>query len=291
MRYLAFICLLMEFTVLSDVKVQAQWLPCNIGLPNDQVLALAVKNNNLFAGTYGGGVFLSTDNGSTWNPVNNGLSTYRAYYIRTLVTIDTNLYAGTDSAGIFLSSNNGSTWKQIDSGLTEPSVLSVLKKGESLYAGTYGGGVFLSTNNGTSWNATNTGFTGAWANYVTVLMATDSDLFAATNGSGIFRSTNNGANWEPINNGITNGQLYSLAAISTSSGSAILFTGTGSSWYGGSGIYRSTDNGDTWTLQLQYVNVDCFVATPNGNPYQIFSPQLMKTEFYNRAMSAQAGSQ
>ena len=37
-------------------------------------IALAVSGTNLFAGTYGGGVFLSTNNGTNWTAVNNGLT-------------------------------------------------------------------------------------------------------------------------------------------------------------------------------------------------------------------------
>jgi hypothetical protein len=35
-------------------------------LTNTSVLTLAVSSMNIFAGTYGGGVFLSTNNGASW---------------------------------------------------------------------------------------------------------------------------------------------------------------------------------------------------------------------------------
>ena len=46
----------------------------NNGLSNPAVVALAINGSNVFAGTLGGGVNLSTDNGGSWVPVNNGLS-------------------------------------------------------------------------------------------------------------------------------------------------------------------------------------------------------------------------
>ena len=58
---------------------------------------------NIFAGTYGGGVFLSTDNGASWTAVNNGLTNPD---INTLAINGTNIFAGTNE-GVFLSTNNG----------------------------------------------------------------------------------------------------------------------------------------------------------------------------------------
>ena len=42
-------------------------------------MSLAVSGTNLFAGTYGGGVFLSTNNGTSWTAVNTGLTNTDVY--------------------------------------------------------------------------------------------------------------------------------------------------------------------------------------------------------------------
>ena len=41
----------------------SQWEECNNGLYGASVLCMAVNGNNIYAGTYNGGIFLSTDNG------------------------------------------------------------------------------------------------------------------------------------------------------------------------------------------------------------------------------------
>lgn len=56
------------------------------------VYSLAVSGTNLFAGTYGGGVFLSTNNGTSWTEVNSGLTNT---YVWSLAVSGTNLFAGT----------------------------------------------------------------------------------------------------------------------------------------------------------------------------------------------------
>jgi len=52
---------------------RAQWQQTN-GSGGGTGYSLAVSGTNLFAGTLGGGVFLSTNNGSSWTAVNAGLT-------------------------------------------------------------------------------------------------------------------------------------------------------------------------------------------------------------------------
>lgn len=52
--------------------LHAQWIQTNVPY-GGYVFSLAVSGTNLFAGTYGGGVFLSTDIGTSWTAVNSGL--------------------------------------------------------------------------------------------------------------------------------------------------------------------------------------------------------------------------
>ncbi|MEX0601758.1 MAG: regulator, partial [Bacteroidota bacterium] len=79
----------------------AQWVQTN-GPYGGFVRSLAVSGTNLFAGTDGGGVFLSTNNGTSWTQVNTGLTNTD---VRSLAVSGTNLFAGTDGGGVFLSTN------------------------------------------------------------------------------------------------------------------------------------------------------------------------------------------
>jgi hypothetical protein len=64
------------------------------GLTSADVYAIGSSGANLFAGTYNGGVFLSTDNGISWTA--EGLTDTWA---NTLVVNGTNLFAGTNTGG------------------------------------------------------------------------------------------------------------------------------------------------------------------------------------------------
>jgi len=118
----------------------AQWVQTN-GPGGGTVNCFAVSGTNLFAGTDGGGVFLSTDNGTNWTAVNNGLPDNTSVYA--FAVSGTNLFAGT-SGGVFLSTDNGTSWTPVNNGLTYPypHVYALAASGTNLFAGTYHGGVW-----------------------------------------------------------------------------------------------------------------------------------------------------
>ena len=109
-------------------------------MTDPSVDALVVSGTNLFAGNLGSGVFLSTDNGTSWTATNAGLTNTN---VSALAVSGTNLFAGTDG-GVFLSTNNGTSWTAVNSGLTNTYVLALAVSGMSLFAGTAGSGVFVS---------------------------------------------------------------------------------------------------------------------------------------------------
>ncbi|MBK9334994.1 MAG: hypothetical protein IPM96_21975 [Ignavibacteria bacterium] len=94
---------------------------------------MVVCGTNLFAGTLGG-VFLTTNNGTSWTAVNNGLTNNSIY---SLTVSNMNLYAGTDGDGVFLTTNNGTSWTAVNNGLMNTSVSSLAVSGTNLFAGTW----------------------------------------------------------------------------------------------------------------------------------------------------------
>jgi fibronectin type 3 domain-containing protein len=260
---------------------QINWQQTN-GPYGGIVNCFAVSGTNLFAGTNGSGAFLSTNNGTSWIPVNAGLtSTYvwsfvfsgtnlfaatgngvflttnngatwssasnglASNHIWTLAVSGTNLFAGTLGEGVFLSTDNGTSWTPVNSGLTSKTVWSFAVKGTNLFAGTNGGGVFLSTNNGTSWTAMNAGLTMNNSSVTVndvVAFAVDGTNLFAGTNSGVFLSTNNGTSWVAVNNGLTDFDISSFAVIPNGTGGTNLFGGGSDG-----GVFLSTNNGASWT--------------------------------------------
>ena len=85
--------------------VNSQWIQTN-GPSGANIRCLTVSGTYTFVGTRGGGVYVSTNNGTSWSVSNNGLSKNNVY---SFFLNGINLFAGT-LGGVFLSTNNGATW-------------------------------------------------------------------------------------------------------------------------------------------------------------------------------------
>ena len=70
----------------------------------------------LFAGTADAGVFRSTDDGASWQPVNTGLGDHHVHTLERHPSNPAILFAGTDE-GVYKSVDGGDTWQAINSGL------------------------------------------------------------------------------------------------------------------------------------------------------------------------------
>src|ERR1035437_5473395 len=114
MKYLSTMFLLL-FLIISNENLQAQWVQTN-GPGGGDIPCFAVSGSHLFAGTFGNGVYLSTNSGTSWTAVNNGLPA--SSFITALAVSGTNIFAGTYGygGGVFLSTNNGTTWTAVNNG-------------------------------------------------------------------------------------------------------------------------------------------------------------------------------
>ncbi len=228
------LCLLLIFLTFN---ADAQWISTGGPGPGSPILSFAVSGSDIFAGSwageYSGGVYLSTDEGGNWIPINTGLtdSVVFAFALKS-----EKIFIATGNGGVFSSSNNGTTWESKNNGLSNINVRTLAVSGTNLFCGTYGG-VFLSTNDGISWTAVNNGLPidPNVPFIVSSLTLVDTYLFAGTDGYGIFLSTDNGANWLEINNGLTNTRVQCLSTIGSN-----IFAGT---FYG---VFMSTNYGATW---------------------------------------------
>jgi phosphodiesterase/alkaline phosphatase D-like protein len=265
---------LFSFFIVSNLIAQT-WQA--VGLSGQIIENFGINSNaaggmNLFAGTCTGGVFVSTNNGTSWTALNSGLPTgssnqslVTSFAFIPTETGDTNIFAGTWE-GVYLSTNNGSSWTSVSSGLTNSHVQSFAllpngSGGTNIFAGTWGG-LFLSTNNGSSWKAVNTVLTNT---FVSSLLVNGTNLFAGTDTNGVFLSTDSGTNWTAVGSGLPmsleNSTLVSsLIACPNGIGGTNLFAGTERD-----GIFISTNNGVSWTYSgLANIKIFKLTFSPNG---------------------------
>src|ERR1019366_3360420 len=86
----------------------SNWAAANSGISAYTILSLAYDGTNLFAGTSYNGVYLSTNNGTSWSAVNTGLPA--SSRVLSLVISGTTLFAGTSGNGVYSSPVTSATW-------------------------------------------------------------------------------------------------------------------------------------------------------------------------------------
>lgn len=185
------------------------------------------KDGQLLAGTWGGKISRSTDNGLSWTQLNTGMN---VAYIWSLVVDGDEIYAGTER-GVYKSTDNGQNWEV--TALANIDVRAMAISNTKIYAGTWGQGLYTSTDGGDSWSAISRELTNAAVHALAV--NADGDIFAGTYTSGIYRSTNDGSSFEHLDAGYLH--IWSMGIDSQGN----IFAGT----YGG-GMYYSNNNGDTF---------------------------------------------
>jgi ligand-binding sensor domain-containing protein len=231
----------------NNVYLNAQWIRSN-GPTGGRIYPAISNGNNIFVGTWYG-IYFSTNDGISWNAINNGIPDARSYIsVYALAVSGDKLFAGANGT-IYLSTDNGLNWKAANNGLTA-SVLSLAISGDKIFAGTEGigiptsdsssssdtskVGVYLSTDSGDSWKLINNGL--PIHSSVTSLAIKDNSIFAGANG--IFISTDDGLKWDSVDIGFDQcGPIYAFATINNA-----IFVST---YFGG--MFRSYDDGLSWS--------------------------------------------
>ncbi|MCE7943730.1 MAG: hypothetical protein DYG95_19285 [Chlorobi bacterium CHB1] len=228
------IVVLLHTLLLSAAQAQSFWQ--RTGGPSFQGRITAISANRadvLFAGTEGGGIFRSDNDGATWQAVNTGLTNLNI----TAFAIQSNgyVFAGTNGSGVFRSTDDGDTWTQVINGLTNLAVTAMAINSEGrIFAGTDGSGVFASYT-GNLWTRLAGGISDEKIRAVAV--NSSGHIFAGTFDTGIFRSVDEGASWSPVNSGLLHTRVRAFAINSLDE----IWAGTLAG-----GVYRSTSNGNSW---------------------------------------------
>jgi|GEM_PF-3484794 len=248
------------------------------------VFAWAEKDNFLFAGTSNFGMYRSSDNGNTWQQINNGLTTapQGMLAIKDIIVVGNDIFITYGENGIYKSSDNGNTWQFSGNGTlfySDPQYgdfyvpfLTLEYYNNTIYAGgDWNFGVWKSEDNGNNWVITSYDTN----NITTVddLLVKDNVIFASSEYGDIYRSLDNGITWTSIsaNLDITK---YSKKLFSVDN--SIFLANHG-------GIYKTDDLGETWIradkyIMLQQINISG-ILKHNGNYFVgSFTSGVFKTE-------------
>ncbi len=223
-----------------------------------------------YAGTFGSGVYKSTDGGSTWSPASQGLTNLLVNSMAIDPSNPSILYAGSYRSQVYKSADAGKSWVWSGTGMQDMAIVYSLAvdptNSSIVYASTRGlsnnggppwnGEIYRSTNGGASWSLVLKDLGGAalqdWAYAITVNPYSPNQVLIAAHETGPHRSDNYGSAWYPVDNGVRDFSGRAIAISPDAQHASTYYYGV---WHDDT-IYKSTDAAGSWW------------AVPQGYPYQ-----------------------
>lgn len=284
-----------------DSSIIIQTNSCNIMVSHDlgdswtenylgdieNVEYFAHNGKDIFAGTYNGNIYVSSNFGDDWKKINNWTIDKS---IKSIAVSENMIVATTNDSVLIISTDYGNNW--IDN-FTQPkiNIFSILIHGNNIIISSYNeiflstdigkswvrkmifddcyyiglieteniifagtnNGLFLSTNNGSNWSKT------SFDKNVSSMVAKDNKIFISSYQNGLFLSSDCGINWSKRNDEYTSISFSKLAH----SGNQLI---TGNQ----AGVFMSSDDGNKWVPKnsgLSLVNVWSF----KDNSYNIYA--------------------
>lgn len=210
------------------------WKVINTGIPTLDVTSLAMVDTVLVAGTNRKGVYRSLDNGETWKPVFLNVPNPNNFNFERFIvaSIDSIVFCGCGGQGMRRSLDYGKTWEACDTGRSISHVSSLQIINSALYSFS-GTSVERSSTYGQQWEPFPTG---GLSPVITSLAMIGTDIYLGAT-DGIYKSTDNGMHYVPVNTGIKLLPVTKLA-----SRGRVMYAGTEPS-----GLHKSDDGGNSWT--------------------------------------------
>ncbi len=156
----------------------------------------------LFTGLSGNSVYRSTNNGTSWSVSGSGFpaGTEGGPFLSTGTNLIAASRTSSGQTQLFQSTDNGSTWSPFAPGLPPVQTLNVMAMfGSSIFIGSLGRGILRSNDNGSTWSQSHDGIINTW---VRTVAASSSGVFAGTADDGMHRSVDAGTTWAQKTNGI-----------------------------------------------------------------------------------------
>ncbi|HNP20302.1 MAG TPA: T9SS type A sorting domain-containing protein [Fulvivirga sp.] len=224
-------------------------------------------HNTWFVGAASGGIWKTTDGGSTWLNISPDLPNLSTNSIAMAASNTNVIYVGTGELfagnytfvrgdGVFKSIDKGVTWQQLastadDSDFSSVNRIIIDPSDENIVVVCTNFGIFKSIDGGVSW-------TNNFDGYVQDLVADPSNFntqYAGVNSNGIYKSIDAGNSWVKSSEGIGEGVRFELAVSAKNPNK--VYTSTYDAATGESTIvYQSVDKGQNWAKAFLPNNVN-----------------------------------
>ncbi len=250
------------FLPLVSLRKSPQWLGPDGGLISAIVID-PIAPQNVYAGSWGGGVYKSVDGGSHWSPINQGLDNLVIVSLAIDPVNPSILYAGTYKGKVYKSANAGATWFFSSQGIQDEAIVYSIGidpgNTQRVYIATRGisnngaqpwnGVIYRSDDGGASWVPKLYNLGGVdYQDYTYMLKINPSAhniIYAATHEHGPVKSSDYGETWNIINDGISNLSTRAIVIDPRNKFKSTVYTGV----WEKQGVYKTEDGGNYWELQ------------------------------------------
>ena len=265
----------------------------NGGLGRVNVIAFHPTNASIiYLGTPAGGLWRTTDGGSTWTPLTDTLASIGVSGIAVDHGNPNTIYiltgdgdgADTWSIGVMKSTDGGATWANTGLSWNVTNFVRGFKlimhpTNSSIMMAVTNAGIYRTTDGWTSWSNVQSGD----FRDIEFKPGSPATVYAATTNT-LYRSTNTGASWSTSGTGLPSGENRVALAVSPASPNTLYYlAGPGGASGGGTynGMYRSTDSGVSFSTQSTTPNILGSDINGNGSSDQSWYDLAMAVDPQN----------
>ena len=223
--------------------------------------------NTLWVGAPAGGLWTTDNLGATWTPLSDGLPSVGVAGIAVHPTDQNIIYiltgdgdgGQTRSIGVLKTFNGGETW--FSTGLSWDISQNI--QGFKLIMDPTNPDVLLAATSNGTYRTTNGGV--FWSQPFTTrtvdieFKPDDNSILYLHTSNAFFKSTTNGATWVPKNTGLPSGEWRGAVGVSPDDPSSVYVLTGPTDTLGGTfnfkGLFRSSDSGETFSMQTNTPNV------------------------------------
>jgi len=240
--------------------------PTWLGPDGGKIVSMALDPTHpdtVYAGTWGAGVFKTTNSGDTWYPINTGLDNSFIWSLAVNPLQPNIVYAGTNRNKLYKSINGGASWFSSSNGIQDGAIVYDIlidpTNPDRVYIATRGisnngnppwnGVVYRSSDGGASWMVVLSNIPSLyqqdWAYSLAINPTSPKNIYAAMHQSGIYHSDDYGISWYSANDGIPVevGEIRNTRDILIDASRSPFYAYTGL-WH--EGVFKSTDSINFW---------------------------------------------
>lgn len=188
-----------------------------------------------------GGIYKSTNSGTSWNDLTNGMGISQIYFLSAGNTVNDKVFCGLQDNGSKLMENQ--TWSEHIGGDGFGSIIDYVDS-NTMYGSIYSGNVYKTTDNGANWNTIctdqGTGVNASSSFYTNFTMNPTDHKTLLIGKAQVYKTINAGVSWTQLGV-ITNAQLSQNWAITYApSNTQVIYAANDVN------LYKTTNGGLTW---------------------------------------------